>query len=766
MLLSGNKDITNRVLAVRLLATLVILFGVAGVTVYQFSAVLIDKINQGERDSLFAAIESGPLQLARLNSGELASTYLRRLAEEAHRQNPSIVGASIVSGLNATDRYAAWTWEPAPHESCLAPISKSVTFPDGMNPYIMRVTIDRCANRQPLVRMQQVCFAVGVLLVVMTAVACLLAGLPVFRSLRRVAKMLEFENPESFPDLNRISYLPLRSLGSKVLENRKLEQQAAVARMTEMLAHDVRKPFSILRMGLNMLGSAKDSEGIKRVLSRLVPEVDKAVSNVDGLIADVMEIGSSSTQLIQEPASPEVLVEAAIADLCRVHPKANVRLSYDFQHTKPVSVHIRKVARVFSNILSNAVQAMKCEGDIWFRTRNLDGLIEFCIGNSGSVIPPEHIPKLFDAFFTSGKKGGTGLGLAIAQKVITAHGGTIRCESSVAPENLVGRVEFFFTLPVAAAEGAPKFQGSLPQHTTDILRTFALSQADQEVRQDASLSKAESELEVDIQTAGAELGRLIRVLVVDDEEVYRQGLKVAMTQNPDLSAALAIEFAPGSAEALAKVQANGFDLVISDVDLGSASLNGFELVHLIRAEGPNCLICVHSNRMVAEDHKTAIAGGADAFLPKPMAREHLLKLILQAAERALSDRDPLEVTAHLPARPEVVIVEDNPFILEAWVECLAKDAAVHAVESPEALSAKLTKDPGLLDRLAYVVTDYNFDNSTQNGVDVGKMIKHRRPGLRVLLSSDGSVPASEMVGAIDRVISKDPLAYTDLGAMT
>ena len=139
---------------------------------------------------------------------------------------------------------------------------------------------------------------------------------------------------------------------------------------------------------------------------------------------------------------------------------------HDFRHSHPVSVHVQKVARIFSNILDNAVLAMKLEGEMWFRTRDVGSFVEFCIGNSGSVIPPEHLPKLFEAFFTSGKRGGTGLGLAIAQKVVTAYGGTIRCESRVTPEHPAGQVEFLFTLPVAIIAEAPRFDGVLPLHTS------------------------------------------------------------------------------------------------------------------------------------------------------------------------------------------------------------------------------------------------------------------------------------------------------------
>ena len=60
-----------------------------------------------------------------------------------------------------------------------------------------------------------------------------------------------------------------------------------------MLAHAVRKPFSILRMGLGMLGTAKDPAAVKIILAGLVLEIDKTLRSGDGLIADVMEVGST-----------------------------------------------------------------------------------------------------------------------------------------------------------------------------------------------------------------------------------------------------------------------------------------------------------------------------------------------------------------------------------------------------------------------------------------------------------------------------------------
>lgn len=539
----------------------------------------------------------------------------------------------------------------------------------------------------------------------------------------------------------------------------KSREAAAVARMTQMLAHDVRKPFSILRMGLGMLSGAKDPTSVRMILNRLIPEIDKSVSSVDGLIADVMEVGSTSSELIQEPISPESLIEATLGEICRVYPKASFAIEYDFKHTHMSYVHVQKVSRVFSNIVGNAVQAMGQKGNIWFKTNERNGFIEFCVGNAGSVIPSESLSKLFDSFFTSGKKGGTGLGLAIAEKVVIAHGGTIWCESSTTDEHPEGKVEFFFTLPLALGHSNAT-TAILPPHSAEI--TMAILNL-HENGTSTSLDKGELALEGDIARVSSDLGRTLRILVVDDEAIYRKALAAYLSRTPEMTAAIYVAQACGSDEAIAYLANQAFDLIITDVDMGADSLNGFDLVTSLRKiKGLSSMICVHSNRIVAADHRTAIASGADAFLPKPMARAQLLRLVLQSAQKAEGDRP--ELTAGLPSndQPEILVVDDNAFILEAWEGTLKPDARVHVADSLEALELLLAADPRFIDRLAFVITDLHFDNSIHDGFHVAKRIKALRSDLPVLLSSDGVLAEGDVSDAFNYVIPKEPVGLRTL----
>jgi CheY-like chemotaxis protein len=475
-------------------------------------------------------------------------------------------------------------------------------------------------------------------------------------------------------------------------------------------------------------------------------------------------LGSTSTQLIQEPVSPEALIEQTLGEIFRVYPKADVSISYRFGHSHAVSVHAQKVGRVFSNIVGNAVQAMNMKGQLWFSTREstVDNcpFIEFSLGNAGSVIPPENLAKLFEAFFTSGKKGGAGLGLAIAQKVVNAHGGRIWCESERTEAHPDGQVEFKFTLPVAVGQPA-KAAGKLPQHSSEVTREL-LVEADQP--SPTSPDSTGLALEAAILDLAKAKGRPFQLLVVDDEGIYRAALVSSLARTPELAAAVTVSEAQDGAEGLAKLVGLP-DLVITDVDMGH-QVDGFDLVEAMRAAGFNGLVCVHSNRMVAEDHRAAFESGADTFIPKPMARAQLLKLVIQAGQKArVPERQGAVAATSVAGKPEVLIVEDNIFIQEAWQFALGDEATVHTLGTYEEVVERLETDPGFASRLLLAVTDMHLDGSSGDGLDVGRLLKNHRAGLRVLLSSDGVLTPGELVGAIDRTIGKDPVGLAALSSL-
>ena len=99
--------------------------------------------------------------------------------------------------------------------------------------------------------------------------------------------------------------------------------------------------------------------------------------------------------------------------------------------------------QVWTNLIHNALQAMDNKGTLTISVVRQDEQLKIGIEDSGKGIEPKHMPKIFDAFYTTKAAGeGSGLGLHIIRKIIDKHSGTISVESEP------GRTLFTVLLPI------------------------------------------------------------------------------------------------------------------------------------------------------------------------------------------------------------------------------------------------------------------------------------------------------------------------------
>jgi len=104
----------------------------------------------------------------------------------------------------------------------------------------------------------------------------------------------------------------------------------------------------------------------------------------------------------------------------------------------PFLVDPVRLRQVLENLLSNALRHTPRGGSVTIEAQSADGVgigpgagtVAITVRDTGSGIPPEHLPHVFDRFWKSADSGGSGLGLAIAKGLVEAHGGTIRAEST------------------------------------------------------------------------------------------------------------------------------------------------------------------------------------------------------------------------------------------------------------------------------------------------------------------------------------------------
>ena len=559
------------------------------------------------------------------------------------------------------------------------------------------------------------------------------------------------------------------------------KQDKAVASMTQMLAHDVRKPFSMFQASLEMIQQCRNASELKMVTQDFIPEINRAMNSVNGLLQDVMEVSSKAVPHLEE-VRPEALIETTLVDLFSMQQDSSIALAYDFKNRRAVNADVQKLMRVFLNICGNAAQAMKGKGYIKFATRDLieggKDFVEFSILNTGSFIPEQDLSQLFEAFFTKNKKGGTGLGLAIAKKVVQAHGGRIFCRSKKDEAYPQGFVEFIFTIPAGGAVGQPQ-TAALPNHSSE-LRSKVMK-LNSRVDEDAEQSIGVLELEQKVVQGLKKLGRKLDLLMVDDEQVYKNAIRLHCARSSELSELISISFASGSSE----IDVSNLDGAILDVDLERGSLDGFEIASHLRNKFGNAFTCMHSNRTFADDFKRSLNSGADAFLPKPMSYEHFLRFLAQVESRlaAVAVSIPLDrgnqdhpkeeptgralkhekIDTPRQERTIVAVVDDSRLVRTSWTLKLTGIKVV-TFESPEAFFVWSDDSRELLPNLKAIVTDFHFDDkSSLTGHDFALSLRQVSDA-PIVLCSDGEFEPG-ILNAFDTRIPKKALELKELEAL-
>jgi len=120
-----------------------------------------------------------------------------------------------------------------------------------------------------------------------------------------------------------------------------------------------------------------------------------------------------------------------VSTLFTASGRKGVRIVQQLPEEHPLRGVEDELAQVWTNIISNAMQAVGDVGLVQVSLSTEKGATVVRIGNNGPPIPPEVMARMYDPMFTTKRKGeGTGIGLSIVRRILDAHGATITCSSS------------------------------------------------------------------------------------------------------------------------------------------------------------------------------------------------------------------------------------------------------------------------------------------------------------------------------------------------
>jgi PAS domain S-box-containing protein len=183
---------------------------------------------------------------------------------------------------------------------------------------------------------------------------------------------------------------------------------------------------------------------------KLIRSIRAGAERTAGIVRDLKAFSRAGGGEMQE--SDIVVGIETTLNLITPLLKNRVTVHRDYEQGLPrVYCHAGHMNQVFMNILTNAAQAIRGEGQIWVRVARVPGqeMVRVTVKDDGPGIPADVLEKIFDPFFTTKDVGeGTGLGLAISESIVRAHGGSIVCDS------VPGHgAEFTVTLPVRPPAG-------------------------------------------------------------------------------------------------------------------------------------------------------------------------------------------------------------------------------------------------------------------------------------------------------------------------
>jgi len=120
-----------------------------------------------------------------------------------------------------------------------------------------------------------------------------------------------------------------------------------------------------------------------------------------------------------------------VLDMClnllRNQYKSRIRIHREYTEIPLIRVYLGKMEQVFLNLITNAIQAIDAEGDIWVKMGCSQNTVWVEIEDTGRGVPDDIENKIFEPFFSTKDVGeGTGLGLSISYSIVQQHGGAIK----------------------------------------------------------------------------------------------------------------------------------------------------------------------------------------------------------------------------------------------------------------------------------------------------------------------------------------------------
>lgn len=198
------------------------------------------------------------------------------------------------------------------------------------------------------------------------------------------------------------------------------ERLSALGELAAGLAHEIRNPVAAIKGAIDILAARAS---VNTPEAEFTAVAGRELSRLDGLVDEFLAYARP-----QAPVLRDTPVDSLIAHIVALLQTEAHRRRITLAVNSPPEGHVladpSQLTQVLLNVVLNAMQASPEGATVHLDSRRERGAVRLTVEDEGVGISPEAAAQAFEPFFTT-KPRGSGLGLAIAQRIVTAHGGTI-----------------------------------------------------------------------------------------------------------------------------------------------------------------------------------------------------------------------------------------------------------------------------------------------------------------------------------------------------
>jgi signal transduction histidine kinase len=214
---------------------------------------------------------------------------------------------------------------------------------------------------------------------------------------------------------------------------RRRDRLAAMGELASTVAHEVRNPLNAIgmtaqRLRREFMGERAVGPQDQAELGELLDVLSGETQRIDRIVQQFLDYARPPTLTPRRASLREMLTEAT-GSLRAKAAARGVAIDTELTGVGEATFDPEQLKQAVDNLLRNAIDASPEGGHVILRARRAASAHVIEVEDQGSGIAPEHLPKIFDLYFTT-KAGGTGVGLAVTHQIVDAHHGSIDVDSS------------------------------------------------------------------------------------------------------------------------------------------------------------------------------------------------------------------------------------------------------------------------------------------------------------------------------------------------